>query len=439
METADDREEMLDWLLAPLRWLEQSTGWRWWGLVLLYLVVVGSAGVFGYRTLCLWRLPDVGEPFDVGRLGKVDLADSDNAMVFYREAARKLIFGPGPNYRTRTREAWEVVHWGAAEPDVRRWVVENRAAMDLWLQGTVRPDALVVQPRDFTRFSQMGTSDSLRDFARMGLLESSRLEADGDLEGAWRLLRAVLRSSRHVGQHGDLVARGVGKAMFHLARPEVERWLDDPRVTPALLKRALDDLETCRAMTPPPSEMVRYRYFASKAILSDPGTWASVSSPQPGTDSPGHDQLRALKPALNFLRREPERSLRVLRLVTANQLAQVDRPRGEHPALISTKHAIFAADPKAPGPITPEELASWADRSAYGMLAVDQAYLHLQGKVEAELGLFDGLLVLAAGRAFELEHGRPARTHGELLGPYLKRLPEGIEPGSLTGLAADPN
>ena len=437
MDMSNDRDGLLDRLIAPLRWLEQATGWRWWGLVLLYLVVGGSVGVFGWRAVCLWRLPDIGEPFDVARLGTVDLADSDNAMVPYREAARKLIAGSGPNYRTRTRGAWEVVRWGAAEPDVRRWVVENREAMDLWLRGTDRSDSLFVQPRDLTRISHTVATFSLRGFARMGLLEASRLEADGDVNGAWRMLRAVVRSSRHIGQHGDLDSRVVGEAIFHLARPEVERWLDDPRVTPALLKRALADLETARAMTPPPSEMVRSHYFASNAILSDPVSWANVPWPQFDANSPWQHQLRALAPALNFLWREPERTLRVLRLVTANQLAQVDRPRGERSALLSTKHAIFAADPKSPGPITPEELAAWADRSAYVMLTENQTFI--QGKVEAEAGQFDGLLVLGAERAFELEHGRPARTYGELLGPYLKRLPEGIEPGDLTGLAADPN
>lgn len=33
-----------------------------------------------------------------------------------------------------------------------------------------------------------------------------------------------------------------------------------------------------------------------------------------------------------------------------------------------------------------------------------------------------------AERAFVLERGRPPKTYGELLGPYLNTLPEGIEP-----------
>jgi hypothetical protein len=32
-----------------------------------------------------------------------------------------------------------------------------------------------------------------------------------------------------------------------------------------------------------------------------------------------------------------------------------------------------------------------------------------------------------AERAFVIERGRPPKRYGELLGPYLKRLPDGIE------------
>ena len=33
-----------------------------------------------------------------------------------------------------------------------------------------------------------------------------------------------------------------------------------------------------------------------------------------------------------------------------------------------------------------------------------------------------------AERAFAIERGRPPKTYGELLGPYLKTLPNGIGP-----------
>ena len=36
-----------------------------------------------------------------------------------------------------------------------------------------------------------------------------------------------------------------------------------------------------------------------------------------------------------------------------------------------------------------------------------------------------------AERAFEVERGRPPKTYGDLLGAYLKALPDGIEPQDL--------
>ena len=50
-----------------------------------------------------------------------------------------------------------------------------------------------------------------------------------------------------------------------------------------------------------------------------------------------------------------------------------------------------------------------------------------QSYLDAEVGTFDQFRQRMAERAFVVERGRPPKTYGEMLGFYLKALPEGIE------------
>jgi len=71
-------------------------------------------------------------------------------------------------------------------------------------------------------------------------------------------------------------------------------------------------------------------------------------------------------------------------------------------------------------------LNAWAKASVMG--ALGSFGNTVQALVDAEPGTFDRLRIRMAERAFEIERGRPARTYGDLLGPYLRALPPGFEP-----------
>ena len=85
-----------------------------------------------------------------------------------------------------------------------------------------------------------------------------------------------------------------------------------------------------------------------------------------------------------------------------------------------------ARTPQAVRSISPDDLESWYKDSILNELNplsnLMQAYL------DAEAGTFDQFRLRMAARAFEIERGRPPKTYGEMLGPYLKALPDGIEP-----------
>jgi hypothetical protein len=424
-----EKPGLLDWAIAPLTWVERARGRKRLGLLVLYGMTVLVVGMLGWRWLSLWGLPDIGEPFDVDRYGMVALPDSANAMVLYREAAEKLIFPVPANYKVASTKSWDNHDWSTADPEVRRWVLDNRLPFEVWLRGTERPESLFVQPRDLGEETPIVPLVALQRFASLARLKASQLEAGGDVEGAWKLLRAALRSSRHVGMHGTMMQRAIGRDILVRVEPDILRWADAPGVTPEMLRRAITDVEACKAMTPPNSDMFRADYFAMRSLIDREAGSPGRPFVTPGDDGHWYSRLPIAPMTRKFFRREPERSHRVHRLIVAGVLAWCDRPGATRPKLVSPRWMIYELDPSKPpadAPIVPEDLVRWVDRSDYGRLSGGLA-VHFP-RIEAETSTFDAMLLKMAEHAFELEHGQPPKTYGELLGPYLKALPDGFAP-----------
>jgi hypothetical protein len=424
-------------VLAPLIALERSRGWRRRGLLALYVSIGLVVGVLGWREASLWRLPRAPEPFDLVAYGRVEVPDADNAMVAYRAVVARSGGLATPGYETTSNAAWDVSDWSAAEPGVRRWAEDHRAALAAWLPANDRPDALLVQPEELRITTNLEPVPSLRSYVRLALLEGSRLEGAGDPAGAWRMYRAALRASRHAGRHGGLIQRLIGNSILGRSRPRVESWIGRPDVTPELLHRAIADVEACRAMTSPASETVRAEYVSARAAAADVATWSTLTDAGPYANTRWYNQLRVGRWASRFLRREPERSARVLRLIAAGYLAQCDRPRAERARLRFPSGPIYDHDARTPPAVrslAPEALESWAKDSIVYVLGPFS--VGLQGRLDGEASTFDDLALAMAERAFAIERGRPARTYGELLGGYLRALPEGVEPQHMLDPAA---
>ena len=423
-----DEPGLVDYVIAPLTWLERSKGWKRGGLVLLYLVTALIVGLLGWRELSLWRLPDIGDPFDLATFGTVDVPASANAMVLYNAAQRRLIAPDSMVYRVASSKSWNTTSWGSADPEVRRWVTDNQPALALWLEGTERPDSLFAQPRDLNSRTFLKAVFTLRDFANLAILEASRLEEDGDLAGAWRMYRASLRSSRHAGRHGGPMQRLLGHGILAACKVPVTRWIDDTRVAAEMLHRAIADVEACKTLTSPTSEMIRAEYYSSKSVLEQTQEWKGRRLDGPDGEGTWYNHISLVPASRHFFMREPERSLRVLKLITASHLAQCDRPPPVRAKVFDRKFGIYEIDsqtPRAVAAVDPGELATWAEHSAYSVVAGN-----LEGvlmRVDAEAAMLDTLLIRMAERAYELDHGKPPRTYNDLLGAYLKALPDGIE------------
>jgi hypothetical protein len=427
-----DRPGLLELMVAPLTWVERTKGWRRVGLVLLYLLIATAGGLLGWRELSLRKIPGLAEPFDEAKLGTVNVRDADNAMIGYAEAARRI--KPLANQALQDAgKTWSFNDWSSADASVRRWTEENRPALELYLRAADRPDALLYQPKAYTIETPFDQVHGLREFARLAILEGSRREQAGDLEGAWRCYRAILRSSRHVGRHGAALQRLIGHSLLTQGRSPSMAWANHPGVTSAMLRRAIDDVGECAALTSPASEMIRAEYFATRSALDHPDRWQKLGLEEnPENASDWYRQYPIYHQARRFLRHEPERSRRLLRLIVAGQLAQCDRPRDLRPKVVSPNFLIYDLDDRTPAAlrsIEPGELDFLARESVLGTFTSLQRVL---ARTDFEVATLNQLRLEMAERAYKLDHGKPPKTYGEFLGAYLKALPEGIEPGDST-------
>ena len=169
-----------------------------------------------YRHWLLCQVPDIGDPFDVEAFGTVELADEENAKFEYEAAVAMLV--PLPEIIDKDSPYGESIAgdvqqhaldngWEAAAPEIQQWVEDNRPAMERWKIGTEKPDFLYQQPKDarldLWQWTKPYLPSDLREFQYLIRLESSRLLAERKPEYAWKWARAIMRCSRHLGQHGD--------------------------------------------------------------------------------------------------------------------------------------------------------------------------------------------------------------------------------------------
>jgi hypothetical protein len=400
-------------------------------------LLVGSLGFIYWRHRSLEGYPDVGDPFNVQEaLEPTIVPDSENAYVLYAAAYSQYTRPPA----SAAAGAFSVTHWTAASPDGRNHLATNRKALDVWRAGTERPKALYHQIRGRSLETLLPLVDSLNQFSHLGLLEGSRVESLGDMDAAWGWYRAVLRSSRHAA-HGFLVQRLIGAATHKRASDHIFRWAADPRVEPQLLRRALDDVIASDEMTPPMSQSLKWEYLILMRDMDEMRVLVT-ELPTPFASRDWYRQHAALNQGVDSLQRahvtlsnDRERSRRVLRMLYANWLAQVDKPsRLRAKIAVQKPRLIYEADPTAPyaaRALPPQALARALDRTmlakaAFSMDLPAQAgpVWELDGPVARERLRQADLVVFLATQLHQREHGQPPATVQDLVGPYLRAIPE---------------
>ena len=395
----------LDVLIAPLVWIARARGWRRQTLVGASAVVLGGVGMLIGREAALWQIPNVPDPVDRRAAGQVNLADADNAMTFYRRALDRL----------------------ADAGDGDR-VDRERAALGLWLEGTRCPDALVIQPADLAGPSPVGRYQELFNLLGLADGEWNRRQVAGDLDGAWVILRGMIRTGLHAGRHGGSEASATSAGILGRVVNSVDRWASHPANTSVGIRRALADLKGLEAMVPPLSATLRVESFGRRAVLLQEGNHPSTPTRyRIAPDSDWSNQFPGAVWFRLFWADEPRRSLRLDSVILAGQLAHCDLPppldRPEFP-----RFGVYAITPRTPpqvATIAPATLAGLADES--NLMIRQGEFERMWFNHRAALwSILRSVPVKLAVAAHRLDHpDHPARSIRDLVGPYLATPPPG--------------
>ena len=396
------------------------------------LLVVGLIAITAIGSFLIWRgaslrgVPDLGDPFDAQALGTIDVPDDENAFTDYRRAVAL--------FRDNRQASTPYLSWTQAPQRDRDWLFANAEAMDAWFEGTTRDRALLRQPKDVRIANDLDVVGTLRRLIWLDQLVGLRMEAMSELGEAWGWYRAGLRCSRHCEMDGGFRARLVGIALWNILANSVRAWADHPNLSPSNLRQALDELNAIDAMTPPLSQALRAEYFAYAALLDDPelSTWKILQdSSETRTKGEEPGPLKRLEEAAwRLVLREPERSRRVLRLVWANWLSAADLTPSERLKRVRKLEFGYYYDPPPGAPVavrrlTPERLDRWVGSTLY-LRAILPAINNLDKAEARDAAARGSLIVDLAEQLYTRENGRRPDSPYQLVGPYLKALPEGI-------------
>ena len=425
---ARTRIRPIDALLAPLRLLERSRGWRRRLLIVVYAFLGLVAGVFIWWGTSLNELPDVGDPFDVQAfLDASRIPDSEDAFALYRKAAE--------SYRDQgVAHNWNVTYaamrsgWAKADPNVRAWVAANREALDLWRDATRRPRGIPEDLATARTFSDNLLSP-LSVLAQAAILEGSRLEEEGDRAGALDWYVAAGRAGLHYSTRSRLEWRRQATMMEGLIHDRMIAWARDPRTDGPLLRRAITAVEDLDARAPPISDNLKAEYVATMRALDDPRRLARDLDRVGNSTYPYADTPR-MHHVFWFLKREPDRSRRVARLFFANWLSQCDKPTSARPKATGNheSHPIWAYFNVTPdGPpeahaIEPVKLFAGLQSTAmlWRFLPMYPAYAP---DAHADRQSRGTLLVHLAEQLYLRETGNELPSIEALVPKYLKRIP----------------
>ncbi len=419
-------------LAAPFRWFFRS---RRRVMAALAILLGLFATPFIWWTVQLAGLPDIGDPFDVAEFRAMTIPDERNAYVLYRRAAERL--------RPLDLSAWSRLpgrklnaRWSEADPLLRKSVEENRAALELFRQGSERPDSLEPQAGATAGAATvLDIYQAMRWFQTLSLLEASRLEDQDDMAGAWVWYRTALRATRHMGLRGSVSMRWFGSMLGVPVYRRIEKWAADPRTAREVIRLALNDVVACGALVPSESYTLKAEYLTMERWFEGPfvpGRQVISETLKVWLKSRGYqldsDRIRSMVDAWRKWRREPERGRRVLRLVVANWLAYLDTPPDHRPAPdpdVVGPQVFYAFGPEAPAMarvVSPKALDRWLQSSPYAQAVI--AGWNLNTIRVRERANHRALVILLATELYRRDHKSEPPSEEALVGPYLKELPD---------------
>lgn len=417
-------------LMSPFRWFFRSRRRVMTALAVLLGLI---ATPFIWWNVQLTGLPDIGDPFDVAEFRAMTIPDERNAYVLYQRAAERL--RPlSASDRSSGLKVDVFARWSEAAPLLRKRVDDNREALEIFRQGSGRPDAFEL-PRGSNPDPDMNVFQAMRWLQWLSLVEASRLEDQGDMAGAWTWYRAVLRATHHMGLRASSMMRWTAAMLGLRIHDRVKTWAADPRTTPEMIRRALGDVVACGTMVPSESYTLKAEYLGMERWLDGPldqGRQETSETLKAWLKSRGYqldsDRIRSMVDAWRKWRREPERGRRVLRLTVANWLAYLDTPPDRRPAPapdVVGRQVFYAFGPEAPATartVSPKALDRWLQSSLYAQAVI--ASWNLNSIRIRERVNHRALVILLASELYRRDHKSEPPSDEAIIGPYLKELPD---------------
>jgi hypothetical protein len=418
---------------APFRWIGRSLRRIWAASLLAMAMVVGPPMWWATQLI---GLPDIGAPFDEAEFRAQRIPDESNAYRLYDQAWARYQ-GLDKFYKPTVNTQIDLaVRWPAAAPETRQWALANREVLWLYRKAAEMPDAMGSAP-EFGTFHREVAQEAFQLFLfqQLALLEGSRLEASGDMAGAWAWYRANLRTIHLASRHATVERRVSAQNWHRTLNKRVAEWASDRRTTPELIRRAIDDVVACEALAPSEAYTLKADYLDVDRLLIDPK--GPIEQPPRLTPinvtadlqlSP--DYALDLYKAQRFLLREPERSRRVLRLAFANWLAYYDLPASARPqpdvdpAVDGVVDLFYPPTAQAPADarrMSPRDLTRWLATcmDANSLLG----FWPLLAVRRNERFNHRDLVILLASELYRRDRRAEPPDDQALVGPYLKRLP----------------
>jgi hypothetical protein len=404
------------------------------------LILVVAVPV-GYRAYEVLDTPDVGEPFDVEAFASYSLPDERNAFTYYRKAVKLFVTEQAvmdSDATIKSSDFWKswtaaAEGWEHAIPGVRRWVAVNRPMLAEWKHGADCAESLEYSPADLLAGIPWSSDSAqrLQNCARLQDLEGMRLIAEGHPTEAWGCFRNLLRASRHLAMHGTCLDTLVGNAIGELGVCGGVKWSGQKSVGAVQLKNAIRDLLSVEEMRTPPSDTIKLDYVFFK--LAETGHAYGTS---------GRSWIRSTG--------YPAELGRAARLVVANLLTQVDRPRYLRTPVHPGHFGLFELDPKEPPNLNlrpPEEIERFAETSA-GTVA--KMLRQIAPDAANEIQLYDPQIAMSGLQAaYEAQDTAQARRESLRLalalqlhirehGEFPASLDELVKRGYLKSIPPDP-